>query len=537
VPIVFPGFTATAFARNPLLDSLLNAQSESDRILVLINLSGGNDGLNTCIPFGNDIYHQKRPNIGYTTAEQSLLTPNLLRPGMMALNPQLNKLMSLWNTGKLGVVQNVGYPEGSRSHFRSTDIWNTASDSNLIVSTGWVGRYLESLYPEYPLGTIPADPLAMSMDYAPPLTFQGSKSMMGIAVPDPTSYTGAAFYTDDTPPNNNYGDELAYLRNILIQSFNYDKRFAEKFKPGTPPTNNVAYPTGNTLAQQLKKVAWCIAAGMTTKVYFVSQGGYDTHIQQTSKDPLQGQGRLLLQLAEAISLFQADIEAFGAADRVIGMTYSEFGRRVEENSSAGTDHGAAAPQFLFGNAINGELYGEFPDLTPYNAGNPNVGLDVYSDIRAKFDFRQLFAGVLTDWFGEDDAKRKAILNKAEFTSQNDFGFQFPVNGSAKTQSLIKPEFLSVPQTQEVDRIFVLEQNYPNPVRSETTIAFRLSESANVRLEVFDSRGELIATPVQSNLGRGEHPVMFDARRLTNGTYFYRLDVNGMVETKSMTVVR
>lgn len=550
IPIVLPGFTAEAYAGNPLLHALLGAENNSRRILVLINLSGGNDGLNTCIPFQNPQYDLKRPSLGFTTgAEKASLQNYLLRPDL-ALNPQLDsaagqsKFMKLWKDGKLGVVQSVGYPDGSRSHFRSTDIWNTASDSSLIVSTGWVGRYLETIKPDYPmpgaLGVNPGDdPLAMSIDFSPPLTFQGSKSMMGIAVDDPTAYNAAALYNDDPPPNNNYGAELQYLRNVLIQSDVYGDRIKAIIpqKPAQPPSNNVSYPTGNRLAQQLKKVAWCVKADMKTKVYFVSLGGFDTHVQQSSKDPLQGHGLLMSQLAEAVSLFQQDIELMGNdpegvkyADRVIGMTYSEFGRRVEQNSSQGTDHGSAAPQFFFGNAINGELYGSHPSLTD---------LDIYADIKAQFDFRQLFAGVLTDWFGADDAVRKAVLNKPEFTNKTDFGFQFPVNGSSTMQSIIRPEFInpSSVRPQEIDRIFVLDQNFPNPVQNQTTIPFRLSESATVRLEIFDSRGELVATPVEAMLGRGEHPISFDARRLSNGKYFYRLDVNGIVETKSMIVTK
>lgn len=535
IPVAFPGFTATAFGRNPLLDALLNAQAETNRVLVLINLSGGNDGLNTCIPFQDPLYDQNRPKVGYISPlEKATLQNYLLRPDM-ALNPQMDtpsnqsKVMKLWKDGKFGIVQNVGYNNGNRSHFRSTDIWNTASDSNLIVSTGWVGRYLENERPNYPADVLPnEDPLAMSIDFTPPLTFQGSKSMMGVAVDDPSKYNPAFLYEDNVPPANNYGDELGYVRNVLIQSDIYGDRFKNLF-PSTP-TNNVSYPTGNRLAQQLKKVAWCISKGMKTRVYFVSQAGYDTHVQQESKVPDAGQGLLLFQLAEAISLFQQDIEAFGVADRVIGMTYSEFGRRVHDNDSAGTDHGTAAPQFFFGNEINGELYGDHPKLAISD-------LDQYQDLKPQYDFRQLFAAVLTDWFGASANLRKAVLNKPEFSTQADFDFRFPVNGSGEMKSLITNPAAGVTSTREEDRIFVLDQNYPNPVRSETTIVFRLSQSADVRLEVFDSRGELMATPVASRLGRGEHPIAFDARRLANGTYFYRLDVNGMVETKSMKVVR
>ena len=535
IPFSIPGFRGEAFGKSPLLNAILNGSDGSDRILVLINLQGGNDGLNCVIPFQDAEYLKQRKVIGFTASD---LTDATKLRGDLALNPLMGangastNFAKLWSTGKLAVVQNVGYADANRSHFRSTDIWNSASDSQTILSTGWVGRYLETTRPGYPFDVATdgsEDPLALAVGYSTSLAFQGNSSIMGVAVSDPSKYSAAVDYPDALPPDNNYGHELGFVRNILKQSDVYGKRFKDLFP--TVPTNNVAYPPANPLAQQLKKVAWCIAKGMKTKVYFVQQGGYDTHIQQNSKVNVIGQDRLLFELAEAISLFQADVEAMGndsngnpIADKVLGMTYSEFGRRVNENGSLGTDHGTAAPQFLFGTQVNGkEVYGNHPNLTD---------LDMYADLKQQFDFRQLYAGVLTDWFGMNDGVRKAILNN------KDFGFLFPVNGSSKMQSLIKtPATIGVRDSYVQDKLFILQQNYPNPVVNETTIAFNLSESARVTLEVFDSRGELVATPVQSTLGRGEHPINFNANRLAAGTYFYRLDVNGNVETKAMKVVR
>ena len=540
IPFSIGGFNATAFARNPALDALLNPQADNGKILVLINLSGGNDGLNAVIPYQDPAYDIQRKNIGFSTpAEKTLLNATSLR-GDLALNPMFqftdttanrsSKMHDMWKDGKLAVIQNVGYDDSNRSHFRSTDIWNTATDSTVIMSTGWLGRYLEKQEPNYPFDvSADDDPLAMSIDYNSSLAFQGSKINMGIAVADPSKYSSAVLYTDDPVPASNYGNELGYVRNILVQSDLYGKRFNNTYFPGgQTPGNKVIYPAGNSLAQQLKKVAWCIASGMKTKVYFVSQPGYDTHIQQNSKDNQAGQGRLLFELAEAISLFQEDIEKFGVADKVLGMTYSEFGRRVNENGSAGTDHGTCAPQFLFGTGINGNVYGNNPSLTD---------LDLYQDLKHQFDFRQLYASILTEWFGPSATFTKSVLNTPDLTTESEFGYLFPVNGTGEMRSLFKPTTGVSNNSKATDRIFILSQNYPNPVVSETTIPFALSESAMVKLEVFDSRGELVGTPVNANLGRGEHPINFDTRRLASGTYYYRLDVNGAVETKAMKVVR
>lgn len=542
IPFSIGGFNASAFARNPALDALLNPQSDNGRILVLINLSGGNDGLNTVIPFQDQLYFENyRPKIGFSTqADRNDLLPKTSLRGDLALNPMFqftdttanrsSKMHDMWKDGKLAVIQNVGYDDSNRSHFRSTDIWNTATDSNVIMSTGWLGRYLEKQEPSYPFDvSADDDPLAMSIDYNSSLAFQGSKINMGIAVADPSKYSSAVLYTDDPVPATNYGDELGYVRNILVQSDLYGKRFNNTYFPGgQTPGNKVTYPAGNSLAQQLKKVAWCIATGMKTKVYFVTQGGYDTHIQQNSKNNQAGQGRLLFELAEAISLFQEDIEKFGVADKVLGMTYSEFGRRVNENGSEGTDHGTCAPQFLFGTGVNGNVYGNNPNLT---------SLDNYQDLIHQFDFRQLYASVLTEWFGPSETFTKSVLNTPDLTKKSEFGFTFPVNGTGEMKSLFKQSAGVSNGSKATDRIFILSQNYPNPVVNETTIPFALSESAMVKLEVFDSRGDLVGMPVNANLGRGEHPINFDTRRLASGTYYYRLDVNGAVETKAMKVVR
>ena len=175
-------------------------------------------------------------------------------------------------------------------------------------------------------------------------------------------------------------------------------------------TNTVAYPARNPLAVQLQKVAWCINAGLKTRVYFVTLGGFDTHVNQFTKDStIPGQGQLHKYLGEAISLFQKDIENMGLADNVIGMTYSEFGRRVNQNSSQGTDHGTSAPMFLFGKPINGEVYGRNPNLADHKASDPTT-LDVYGDLAWEFDFRKVYAAILTQWFGSDEL-HNAILNK------------------------------------------------------------------------------------------------------------------------------
>ncbi len=536
-------FSGKAFGRSPALDALLNSQTDTDRILVIINLQGGNDGLNTVIPFQDPIYDLKRTSVngsvGYVTqAEKALLNPYQLR-GNLALNPPLGtNFYNMFKDGKLAIVQNVGYDDPNLSHFRATDIWNSASDSEIVVSTGWMGRFLESQVPaDYPLSLNSPDPLAIAIDYSTTLAFQGNRAVMASAVYDPSNYNQATYYADGTPPDTNAGHELSFVRSILSESDAYGQRFKSVFdKIGHPNAtkNNVTYPSNNTLAMQLQKVAWCINAGLKTRVYFVTLGGFDTHVNQNSKDILAGQGLLHKYLGDAVSLFQQDIEAMGFGDNVIGMTYSEFGRRVNQNGSNGSDHGTAAPMFLFGKQINGEVYGNTPKLD-------TASLDANGNLVREFDFRQVYAALLTQWFGVDDSLRKAILNKSDFTLTADFknatnGFQFPVNGASKMQNLIlNPATGGVSQSQSSS--FTLYQNQPNPFIGLTTIGFTLSEGGRVRLEVFDGRGSLISTVVDSYFGRGENKVVFDGRNLPSGTYYCRLDVGGKTQTRPMMLVK
>jgi uncharacterized protein (DUF1501 family) len=420
----------------------------------------------------------------------------------------------------------VGYETPNLSHFRSTDIWNTASDSEVVLSTGWIGRYLEqAVDPAYPTDVkIGDDPLAIQISPTLSPIFQGSKLQMGIAVGDPSNYSAASNYPDDPPTNTNAGAELAFVRTVLEQSDIYGSRFNALFPNHTKPVSTTKYPSTNALAQQLQKVAWCIKLGMTTKVYFVNLGSFDTHVQQNSKDAQTGQGKLLNYLAEAISLFQANLEEWGIQDNVVGMTYSEFGRRVNENGSMGTDHGTCAPQFIFGSQVQGGVYGPNPDLGK---------LDANKDLIWKIDFRQMYASVLGDWFGVDKNLRKAILADS---TPNGFDFSFALNGSSTKQSLFKnPQAVDRQANTATD--FALYQNYPNPFNPTTQIKFAVTAAAPTVLEVFDARGSLIKTLVNERMGRGEHAVTFDASRLSSGTYFYRLQVGSEVQTKSMTLVK
>lgn len=517
-----------AFAGSPLLGALTNAGADTDRVLVLINLSGGNDGLNTVIPYEDPLYRAGRARTGFVSAaERAALRDALLAPGV-ALNPLMQAgppgatFLDLWRNGRLGIVQNVGYPVQSRSHFRSTDIWNSASDSNVVLATGWLGRYFAGEEPNYPYSVGPGDdPLAVQIDFALSPVFQGPQAEMGLAVTDPTRYDPGAFYADDPPPDTAAGAEVAFVRSLLVQSDVYGRRFRELFAQGVQ--SRVDYPADNELALKLQKVAWCIASGMKTRVYFVEQTGYDTHRDQRATERGgTGQGELLYRLAEAIATFQADLERQGLSDRVVGLTYSEFGRRVQDNGGAGTDHGAAAPQFLFGAPVAGDLYGPMPDL---------ADLDDNEDLRWKVDFRQLYAAVLGDWFGVSPALRGAVLNQPAEAAP--FGIDFEPQGGGAARSLFRNPRRDTPPPPA----FRLHANAPNPFLSATTIRFDLAGEEQVRLEVFDARGRRVRTLLNGRLGAGAHQADFEAGDLPGGVYFYRLESESGVASRKMLRVK
>ncbi|MEL7222825.1 MAG: DUF1501 domain-containing protein, partial [Bacteroidota bacterium] len=336
------GTPLTAIANSPLAMALSNAVND-DRILVLIRLKGGNDGLNTIIPlFDYGTYQGARNDIAIPQNELINLTDELAMPNTMSA------LSNMWEGGQMKVVNNVGYPDQNLSHFRSTDIWSSASDSDELLSSGWLGRLLEQEYPDF-LSNPPLVPPAIQMGSAGNLVFNDNAGFdMSLNVADPEQLYEIAqtgqLYDPLMVPECHYGEQLSYLRSVSNNVFRYAETIAENFGNGT---NSVEYD-GNSLAEQLALVARLIRGGLGTRLYMVVHDGFDTHANQAGSHP-----ELLNQLARAVQHFHEDLSNGGHGDRVLSMTFSEFGRRIEQNASGGTDHGAAAPLFLFGEGLNG----------------------------------------------------------------------------------------------------------------------------------------------------------------------------------------
>jgi uncharacterized protein (DUF1501 family) len=391
--------------------ALLQAGASNDRVLVVIQLNGGNDGLNTVFPL--DQYSRlaaARPNI--IVPDTSILPLGSFQTG---LHPVMTGLKSLYDEKRLTVVQGVSYAASDLSHFRSTDIWLTGANADQYMTTGWLGRFLQYEYPTFPDGypsTAMPDPLAIEVGSSLSTSLLGATSSTGQTIA--SSFNGSitqlqSGYTSGYTPDTLAGSAAAFLRQQQLSANQYADAIVNAWNRGANTQNYADSPAGippNGLGQQLKLVARLVKGGLKTKVYFVLAGGYDTHSNQVdSGDHRTGyHARLLQELSEAVRTFQTDLTTMNVADRVMGMTFSEFGRRVKANGSNGTDHGTAAPMFLFGNAVN-------PTVVGVNAVIPSA-VDTGTQVPTQFDFRQVYRSVLQDWFCIPPADVIGLVNNS-----------------------------------------------------------------------------------------------------------------------------
>lgn len=399
LPAVINSFTVRALAGgDPLLHQLLE---EQDRVLILIQMQGGNDGLNTVIPYNDPLYYQRRPNIAIPKSKALRINDSL------GWHPALRGFRDVYDAGNLAVIQGVTYPNPDRSHFRGTDIWLTATDADVFGSTGWIGRYLQSVAPQYP-AELPAHPLAIQIGTSVSLGMLGTAGPMGITFRDPDEFyrlVNGGGGNDEVPSSAQTdtpaGREVAFMRSVARSADVYAAVVKHaNDKAGTP---SGSYPTTD-IGAKLRVVSQLIRGGLQSRVYLISwaNNNFDTHANQTaSDDSTRGaHATLLAELGDAVASFMADMKQQGHDKRIAGMTFSEFGRRVAENGSVGTDHGTAAPLFVFGANVNGGVYGANPNLTD---------LDDRGDLLMEYDYRNIYASVLLQWFGTSPTLAQQLL--------------------------------------------------------------------------------------------------------------------------------
>ena len=404
LPFLINGLSFKAFGKGSAFEQMLRAATQTDRVLVLIQLNGGNDGLNTVIPL--DQYSALSAARANILIQQNLVL-GLNGTTATGLHPSLTGIQNLYNNQKVAIVQGVSYPNPSFSHFRATDIWLTAADSSQTLTTGWVGRFLDQEYTGYPTGypnTNDPDPLALQIGNVVSTALQGPSVSMGIAITSSSSFYQLTSGNYDPAPNTPAGHELSFIRETSIQT----QQYATVIKNAALSQANLStlYPTAgvNSLADQLKIVAQLIGGGLQTRVYMCNLGGFDTHNSQvdaTGGTETGDHADLMKKISDAVTAFEDDITLMGQQDRVLGMTFSEFGRRIKSNASYGTDHGSSLPVILFGSKVKGGLVGTNP-VIPANAG-------VNDNLPMQFDFRSIYTSILKNWFCIPDAEVSAAM--------------------------------------------------------------------------------------------------------------------------------
>ncbi len=416
-PIFINGVPIRTFATPSLLGAL-NCEP-TDRVMVMVYLNGANDAINTFVPLNQHaIYAGHRPDMYLPTANLITLDGTLPAAQQIGLHPSLTGIKSLYDTGKVNIIQGVGMPDPNRSHFKATDLWLSGGDGSSQamsnINSGWVGRFLDNRYPYYegiPFMSEP-DPLGLllgSMDnggFHPP---QQHRFEINLSGQDPSGYysliSSIGGPTIDPIPATEFGGKLAYIMGIENSVNVYAPTITNTFNAGANSAS-VTYPSNNDLADQLKTVARMLSGGSRTKVFMTAQGGYDTHAYQVDAGNTSTgtHANLLANMNNAIKAFQDDLDALGLGDKVITVVFSEFGRKVVQNGNYGLDHGTLGSMMVIGSGVEGGVTGNNIDLNALdsqNAPDPTA---------MQHDYRQVFGSILQDWMGgSDDAIEATFL--------------------------------------------------------------------------------------------------------------------------------
>ncbi|WP_297760609.1 DUF1501 domain-containing protein [uncultured Muriicola sp.] len=516
----------TASAPSPLTAAIANA--DTDNILILIRLSGGNDGLSTVVPIEQyDLYANARPNIYIPESKVLKLTDEFGVPSYM------NALEPMWGEGQFKAVHGVGYENQSLSHFTGSDIYantdlTTTGFSGL--NTGWMGRYFENIYPDY-LVNPPASPAAIQIGNFGSLVFQGEETNYAFVTSnidqlEEIAETGVQYSLDPALFNDcMYGDQLRFLRGVANTTYEYSGLIHEAYERGQ---NQVQYQD-NGFARQLALLARLIKGNLGTKVYMISMGGFDTHGNQ----PLAHE-RLMSNLSIAINNFYEDIAFTQQDDKVLSMTFSEFGRRIFENGSNGTDHGKAAPTLFFGSGLNGSAFvGDHPSLE-----NPNGR----GNLEYTMDFRDLYATVLAEWLCVPIPLVEQHLLDHPYAPVN-LGFncsgvEFP-DIAYSDEPFIPPNPMdpnAEDPSEEMLNAIVHKPFYPT--QQTPHIYLEMPFSAHVDIQLYNILGQNVGTIYNEMMFEGSVEINIRERmpsHLSTGKYIYRIQVQDKKMSKSVMV--
>ncbi len=366
VPLLTPELLFAANGKRP------------DKIVILVELKGGNDGFNTLVPFADELYYRYRPRIGIQARQ--LLPLN----DQVGMHPRMKALMPLWNSGNMAWIQGVGYPNPVLSHFRSMDIWNSASNANQVIEAGWLSRVL----PNFKQG-LHGVALNKGQAQLGPLN---SSNLNAVTMQNPKNFLNQIKRISDVQPSN-LNPAIAHVSQIQHQLFGVGAQLANKMG-NRPPRSGVTFSKG-VLGHSLESVAEMILSGIDSPVYKVTQDGFDTHSGQRG-----AQDNALYQVANGLASFQKAMQRAGLWDNVLVVTYSEFGRRPKENRGAGTDHGTASAHMILGGKVRGGVYGRHPNLAQ---------LDENGNVRHTTDFRAMYGTIAQRWWNQPNPWKGAPL--------------------------------------------------------------------------------------------------------------------------------
>ncbi|MFI1771723.1 DUF1501 domain-containing protein [Thalassobellus citreus] len=489
----------------------------SNRKLVLINLAGGNDGLNTIVPLDQyDIYSNLRPTIKVPISGANKyikLDSTLPDNQQIGLNPALTGFKTLYDKSWLRIMQSVGYPSQNKSHFKSTDLYLTGNDGNSLLNgedTGWMGRFMELFYSDL---IIESYPLAVEIgSNKTSLGFHAEEAhglSLNISGQDPAGFYSVLNGLGGVPPlnipNSDYGKELEFITNTDSLSNTYAESISKAFNTGK---NDVSYPDSD-LSNQLKTVARLISGDLGSKVYMVRISGFDTHNAQVqgSGEVIGKHHELLTDLSESMEAFMNDLDSQNLADDVVGLTFSEFGRKASENGNLGTDHGEIAPMFVFGKPVAGGVSGTNPDLNEATDSNN------YQIQTAQYDYRQTFATLLQNFLGADNTTIDATF------------FNHTLNDSfnnLKIEDLLKGAFdiskgcvADINDPSKENRNWLI---YPNPFRDTVNLS-SIDTTETVSFRIYNATGILLIEKI-SDVINGKASI--NLSKYSSGVYFFQI---------------
>ena len=538
-PFLVNGFPLKPFSNSKISQILNSCDGVEDRVLILIQLKGGNDGVNTIIPINQyDRYAELRPiiKVPETGPDKYIkLDTTLPTASQAGLHPVLTSMKEMYEKGWLNVVQGVGYEGLNGSHFKGTDLWMSGGDgtpANFNIRSGWMARALQAMYPDVKGSPIPPDkvyPLGIQVgDPNPSLGFHSEtehQNVINLYGQDPAGFYSLVQTIGGAPlpnlPDSEYGDELAYIMGVEKAVDEYSVYITQAFNAGSNAISN--YPQ-TTLAYQLKTIARLIKGGCKTKIYLCSMGGFDTHGDQLAPEGIVtvgGHADLLRNLADSVKFFLNDLDAMGLGEQVAACTFSEFGRCARENGSAGTDHGTLAPMMVFGKSIQAGMKGTNVDLSNLAGDNQLQGM--------QFDYRQVFTTLLQDWLGASNE----VLTATMFEGYSKIPLVDPAF-VVSSDCYIGTTVGTWDETTNKHTVTVS----PNPANARAEVALRSETAFDAQLTLHSLGGSIVSAQtmrVQAGLSRA----YLDVRQLPPGNYFIRIEnkSSGKAEVVKLLIAR